>query len=213
MRTEDLIEALAMETPALPASTVARRLAAAAGIGAVAALVVLLPWLGMRPDLAQAVGGGFFWIKLAYPAALALAGAALADRYGRPDGKGGWRWALVAAPFLLLLALAVAAGVGESRPERMAAMMGQSWRVCAFHVLVLSAPAFAAVIWAFRRLAPTRMRLAGFAAGLLAGGVGATVYCLACTEATPQFVLIWYSFGVFACAGIGAALGPRLMRW
>lgn len=213
MRTEELIEALAMETPAQPASAVARRLAAAAASGALAAFVILVPWLGFRPDLAKAAGGGFFWIKLAYPLVLAIAGAALADRYGRPGATAGWRWALVAAPILVLAALAVAASTGENRAQRMAAMMGDSWRVCAFHVLVLAVPTFAAVVWAFRRFAPTRPRLAGFAAGLMAGGVGATVYCLACAEAAPQFVIVWYTLGVFGCAAIGAVLGPRLLRW
>jgi hypothetical protein len=213
VRTEDLIEALALHTPAQPAAAVPRRLAAAVGVGALAAFAVLLAWLGLRPDLAQAARGVFFWIKLAYPLALALAGAALVERYGRPDGQGGRRWLLVAAPVVVLALIALASSLGESPPRLMADWLGRSWRVCAFHVLALSAPAFAATLWAFRRLAPTRPRLAGFAAGLMAGGTGAAVYCLACAEATALFVVTWYSLGVFACAAIGALLGPRLLKW
>jgi hypothetical protein len=62
-------------------------------------------------------------------------------------------------------------------------------------------------------MAPTRLRLAGAAAGLLAGGVAATVYGLHCQEMTAAFVVTWYSLGVAASVAVGALLGPRLLRW
>lgn len=58
-----------------------------------------------------------------------------------------------------------------------------------------------------------RLVLAGFAAGLLAGGVGASVYALACDETGALFVVVWYSLGVLACGEVGALLGPPLLRW
>jgi hypothetical protein len=64
-----------------------------------------------------------------------------------------------------------------------------------------------------RQLAPTRLRLAGAGAGLLAGALGATVYGLHCPETGAAFVATWYSLGVATWAAIGAALGPRLLRW
>ena len=91
--------------------------------------------------------------------------------------------------------------------------MGDSWRVCPFLILAISAPAYLAVVWALRGMAPTRLRLAGGAAGLLAGGVGATVYGLHCREMSPAFVVTWYSLGVASCVAIGALTGPRLLRW
>lgn len=213
MRTEDLIDALAADTPPTPPAWMPMRLAAAAAGGGVIAFGVLLAWLGVRPDLAAATRDGFFWVKLAYPTLLAAAGGALIDRYGRPGASGRTRWLLVAAPVALLALVALAASLGAS-PERVRAdWLGHSWRVCALHILVLSTPVFVGLVWAFRRLAPTRLRLAGFAAGLTAGGIGGAVYCLACDETAALFVLTWYSFGVFACAAIGAVLGPRLLRW
>ena len=43
-------------------------------------------------------------------------------------------------------------------------------------------PVFVATLWAMKGLAPTRLALAGAAAGLLAGAVGAVVYTLHCPE-------------------------------
>jgi hypothetical protein len=213
MRTEDLIEALALETPPAPADLLVRRLAMAAGLGALATLAVLLAWLGLRPDLHLAVRGGFFWLKLAYSAAFALAGAALVDRYGRPGGQGRWRWLLVVGPIMVLALIAVAASHGQGMAGMRRDMMGHSWRLCPWRILALAIPTFAGALWSFRRLAPTRLGLAGFAAGLFAGGVSASVYGLACDEKTALFVVTWYTLGILACGGIGALLGPRLLRW
>lgn len=213
MRTEDLIDALAIETPPAPPALPMRRIGVAAGLGALAALVALLAWLGLRPDLHVAMRGGFFWLKLAYSASFALAGAALADRYARPGGQGRWRWLLVAAPIVILALIAAAASHGEDMAGMHRDMMGHSWNLCPWRILALAVPSFAAALWAFRRLAPTRLSLAGFAAGLFAGGISASVYCFACDENTALFVVTWYTLGILACGGVGALLGPRLLRW
>jgi hypothetical protein len=80
-------------------------------------------------------------------------------------------------------------------------------------VLALSMPALAASLWAVRGLAPTRPSLAGFAAGLLAGSVGAFGYSLSCPEASPAFVAVWYTLGIGLTGCLGAVLGPRVLRW
>jgi hypothetical protein len=80
-------------------------------------------------------------------------------------------------------------------------------------VLALSLPALAAALWAVRGLAPTRPRTAGFAAGLLAGSVGAIGYALSCAEASPAFVALWYTLGIALTGAVGAVLGPRVLRW
>jgi hypothetical protein len=213
VRTEDLIEALAAETPATPGGFVRRRIGLAALGGALAALAVLMMWLGPRPDLALAMGGVSFWIKLGYAATLAAAGGVLADRLARPGAGPGWRWLLAAAPVMILAVIATMASAGETPGQMHQAMMGHSSRLCPWRILALASPVFVAALWAFRRLAPTQLAQAGFAAGLLAGGVGASVYGLACDETAPLFVLVWYTAGIAACAGIGALLGPRLLRW
>ena len=91
--------------------------------------------------------------------------------------------------------------------------LGRSWTSCPWLVLMLSAPIFAGLLWSFRKLAPTRLHAAGAVAGLGAGAWAATIYCLHCPEVSAIFVLTWYSLGILLAAGIGALLGPRLLRW
>jgi hypothetical protein len=213
MRTDDLIDALSAEPPSRVRAGTMGRLTSAAAIGAIAAVAAVILWLGPRPDLHLAMRGGFFWIKLAYAASLAVSGLALVDRYGRPDGRGGWRWTLVFAPIVILAIIALAASASEDAQTIHRDWMGRSWSLCPVRILVLAVPTFLAALWAFRRWAPTRLALAGFAAGLWAGGVSAAAYCLACEESAALFVVTWYTLGVFACGGLGAVLGPRLLRW
>jgi hypothetical protein len=80
-------------------------------------------------------------------------------------------------------------------------------------VALISAPAFVASLWLMRRLAPTRPALAGAAAGLLASGLGATVYGFFCQETSAAFTAIWYTSAMLVWPAVGAILGPRLLRW
>ena len=77
----------------------------------------------------------------------------------------------------------------------------------------MSLPLFAAVFWALRQLAPTRLALAGAGAGLLAGAAGATVYAFHCTENAAPFIAIWYTVGIAVAALIGAGIGRWALRW
>ena len=211
MRTDELITALAADTPAAPAGFVARRIGLAALIGAVAAFAALAAWLGPRPDLALAVGQSSFWMKLGYALAFAWVGAVLVDRFGRPGARLGPSWLAVATPVASAASRSISRGL--TRAQMHHEMMGHSWRLCPWRIAAFAVPVFAAALWAFRRLAPTRLRLAGFAAGLFAGGVGASVYCVACDETSALFVVVWYTLGILACGAVGAVLGPRLLRW
>jgi hypothetical protein len=118
---------------------------------------------------------------------------------------------LVVAAIMVLLG--VIALLTAPAGGHVAAVLGHSWARCPVNVLLLSLPALAGALWALRGLAPTRPRGAGLAAGLLAGGVGALGYSLSCTELSPAFVAVWYSMGIALTGGLGAMLGPWLLRW
>jgi hypothetical protein len=77
----------------------------------------------------------------------------------------------------------------------------------------LSAPALFAALWALKGLAPTRLALAGAAAGLLSGALGALAYALHCPELAAPFLALWYSLGMLMPAAAGALLGRVLLRW
>ena len=55
--------------------------------------------------------------------------------------------------------------------------------------------------------------LAGAAAGLLAAGIGATLYATHCQSDSPLFVAVWYVIATAIVTAAGAILGSRLLRW
>ncbi|MDR6627517.1 anti-sigma-F factor NrsF [Caulobacter segnis] len=212
MRTDDLIDALAAD--GAPVRTPPRRLAAVAVAGALVALVLVLTWLHTRHDLMPAMRGGMFWMKAAYTAVLGLAGYLAIERLARPEGSGRRGWLLGGA----VLALFAAAGLIQAMvsPDIQATLhmlRGHSWHSCSRNILVLGLPMLALGLLAVRGMAPTRPVAAGFATGLFAGGVAATVYGLHCAENTFTFVALWYSLGVLLLAALGAVLGRWVLRW
>ena len=213
MTTDDLIATLAADTTPVPRSAVGRRLAIGIAAGAAVSLLFVALTLGFRPDLWLAMQGGRFWMKWGYTLSLSVAACFAVLRLARPDPGSLKRLWWIVVP---VAALAVI-GIGELRDTPrsgwLAMWLGQSWRVCPWLVLTMAMPVFIGLLWSFRRLAPTRLRAAGAAAGLAAGAVAATVYCLHCPEVSALFVLTWYSLGILLAAGIGAVLGPRLLRW
>jgi len=213
MQTHELIEALAADTGRVPATALERRLALAGAGGAAAALVLVLAWLKLRPDLGEAMGGGFFWIKALYTGALALAGVWATASLARPDDSPR---AAVLIAFALVAGFEIVALVQFASMDaqtRMAAMRGVSWQVCSRNIVILAAPMLAMSIVALRWMAPTRPMAAGFAAGAFSGGVAATVYGLHCPEATFVFVGLWYTLGVMVSGVVGAIAGRIALRW
>lgn len=213
MSTDELIDRLSQGLRPVSAGAAMRRLALAFGVGAVLASIGLLVLIGTRPDLAEAVRSGPFWMKAAYTAGLAAAGFFVVERVARPGGAGGKAWLLVAAVASLALLMGGIELLSAEPAERGPIWLGHSWRLCLPRIVGLSAPVFLAVVWAMRGLAPTHLRLAGFAAGIAAGAVGATVYGVSCVESTAAFMATWYTLGVLAVGVIGALAGPRLLRW
>jgi len=129
-----------------------------------------------------------------------------------PPDQGRLPAATIAA--MLAMAAIGAASLWAAPPgTRLAVLLGGSWSSCPWIVLALSLPALAATLHAMRGLAPTRPRAAGAAAGLLAGSIGAIGYALHCPEAALAFVATWYTAGIALAGALGAALGPRVLRW
>ena len=212
MKTADLIASLAAGAgPARPVP-VARRIAVASLAGAAIALAILIAWLGLRP-LHEAMRTASFWMKAVYTLALGVAGAIAVLRLARPGGRVGAAPLIIVAAMAVMGALAVVQISRTPDAELAALWLGHSWQGCSLRIIALAAPVFLAVIGVLRRLAPTRLALAGAAAGLLAGAVGATVYGLYCAETAAPFVVTWYSLGIGLCAGLGALLGARILRW
>lgn len=204
---------LAAGAGAVDAGAARRRFAAALGIGLLGSSLILVFLLGINRELAQIAGAPMFWIKLGYCAALAAAALAVAARVARPGARiGAWAAAL-AAPLLAMWLLALFALQGAAPVERETLIFGGTWLACPFNVAIVSLPIFAALLWAMKSLAPTRLALAGASAGLVAGAAGALVYALHCPELGAPFLGIWYPLGMLIPATAGAIVGPRFLRW
>ena len=146
VRTDDLIDQLAADPRAIPAGAVQRRFVGVAVAGALAALALLLVWLGTRHDLAQAMTGRMVWMKATYTALLGVAGFWALERLARPEGVP--KKALLFGA--LVLALFVGMGFGQwlaaDWEHRRMMMRGHSWTVCARNILMLALPGLAACL-------------------------------------------------------------------
>ncbi|MFD2143896.1 NrsF family protein [Ancylobacter oerskovii] len=64
-----------------------------------------------------------------------------------------------------------------------------------------------------KRGAPEHPAWAGAAGGALAGGLGAALYALHCTDDSPLFVLTWYGLAIGFMTVAGALIGRRTLSW
>ena len=212
MKTDELITMLASDAGAVAPRVWQPRYALALGAGLIGAGLLMVLLLGVRPDIADAVRLPMFWVKLAFPAALAAGALLAAVRLSRPGVAIGRAGAVLAAPVLAIWVLAALALLGAPQDHAML-VWGETWTACLVNIPLLSVPAFVAVFWVMKTLAPVRPALAGAAAGLLAGALSAIIYALHCPELAAPFIGIWYLLGMMIPAALGAAVGPRLLRW
>lgn len=213
MKTDELINLLASGEGPVDRHTLARRLCVALLGGALGALLLTVSLYGVRPDISEVARLPLFWAKAALPAALAALGLWLNQRLARPGIKGGVVWALLGLPLLLVWfggAIELAGAPADTRADL---ILGRTWRTCALNITLLSVPVFIAIFWALRGLAPTQLRQAGAAGGLLAGATATLAYCLHCPEMGIPFWGVWYVLGMLIPTVLGALLGPKLLRW
>lgn len=213
MNTDALIQSLSQTIKPVSRRAVARRIALGIVAGGIITVILIATGLGIRPDLDIAMRGYSFWVKWTYTLSLSIGALFMVGRLARPDVVGlRWLWLLL-IPIGLLAAIGAMEMAHVPPGEWLAMWLGHSWKKCPWLVLTLAAPIFAGLLWSFRKLAPTRLRMAGAAAGLAAGSCAATLYCLHCPEVSAIFVLTWYTLGIGLAAGVGALLGPRALRW
>lgn len=212
MKTEDLIKALTSDA-ASQAMPLRRAWWLALGAATVVAAIVFLIAIGPRPDFAAAAHTIRFLFKFVMTLLLVALAFALLQTLSRPDSdaRRPLFW-LVVAPVVLGAAVVI----------ELLAVPPQQWRTvwwgtnisaCLTFIPVIGIAPLALFLLALRHGAPTRPRLAGTIAGLLAGGVAATFYAAHCTDDSPLFVATWYSIAIAGLALLGMILGPRVARW
>jgi hypothetical protein len=213
MNTDALIERLTESVVPVRSLAVTRALLSGLGAGAIVSFVVMVAWLGIRPDLGAAMQTTAYWMKFFYTLALAGFGFWTVERLSRPGAQAGLQGLFDAMPVLLLAVVAYLQWSAAPVEEHRALMMGRSHTVCPWRIAILSLPIFASVFWSLQRLAPTKPVLAGAAAGLLAGAAGAFIYAFHCNESAAPFVALWYTVGIALVGVAGGLLGRFLLRW
>jgi hypothetical protein len=212
MKTEELIEVLsAGVSNRRPAPEPA--LYAAAALSVVVAGVALTLTMGLRPDFSAAVGDIRFLFKFVFTIAVGLSAFALVRRALNPVSSEKLPLGvLLVGPAILAVGVGVELLALPAAGWSMAAA-GKNGLLCLTVIPALGIVPLGLIIGALRRGAPTRPGLAGFCAGVLAGGIAATFYAANCTDDSPLFVATWYPIAIGALAVTGTLLGRRFARW
>ena len=211
MKTNELIDMLSTGPDAAPPS--ARVLLLPVLGGLLASTVIMMVLLGVRPNLLEELALPAFWAKLVFSLASAAAAWLAAKRLSAPGARTAALPFYLGAPVLVVW-LAAAAALFDATPDMRASLFwGSTWRYCPLLIALISLPVFAAALNVMRKRAPTRLRLAGAAAGFAAGAAAAAIYCLHCPELSIVFVGFWYLIGMLIPTALGALLGPRLLVW
>ena len=213
MKTDDLISMLATGANHELGRDPWRRLMLAIGFGTIGSTFLMMKAIPVNPALGTVMQLLEFWEKLGFAASIAAISLLLVLRLARPGVEAGKALQALVAPILAIWVLAGLAFAGAEPGQRFALFFGDTWKVCPFLITMLASPVFVASFWAMRDFAPTRLRLAGAAAGMFSGAVGAVVYCFHCPELEAPFIAFWYLLGILIPAAAGALIGPRLLRW
>lgn len=213
MKTDDMISMLAANVTPVDRGILARRYRWALLLGGLGSVLLMSMVYGIRPDMATMLVTPLFWAKLAFPTTMAAAALLATVRLSRPGMTVGRRWWFLAAPIAVVWIASAVMLLREPQPERLTMILGFTWRTCPLNITLLSIPTFIAVFWAMKGLAPTRLRIAGATAGLLASATATMAYCLHCPEMGVSFWAVWYLLGMLIPTALGALLGPKLLRW
>lgn len=212
MQTEDLINALKADTasrsmPVLRAWWIA--MAAATVLAAIAFFLLI----GPRPDFAAAAHTVRFLFKFVITLLLVVLAFTVLKTLSQPGRRETQALVrLAAVPVVLCLAVA-AELVAVPSQQWEAVWWGTNISICLTAIPAIGMAPLAVFLLALRHGAPTRPRLAGAMAGLLAGGLAAIFYAAHCTDDSPLFVVTWYSIAIAGLAFVGMILGPRIARW
>ena len=216
MNTDRLIDALSANLEPAHRGQFGKTLVLAMVTGGAAALGLMLATVGPRPDLGSTAHLEWLALKLVFALSVIGAGAPLLLRSTRPGLENATNWAVVFVPFFAAIAVAIATLPLVSPQAWRGMLLGArtvSSARCFICIPFFAAIPFSALICALRKGGPTRLKLCGAIAGIVAGGFGAAAYGLSCTSDAIPFIAIWYSTAIMLCGVIGAQFGPRLLRW
>ncbi|KSV64875.1 hypothetical protein N185_34375 [Sinorhizobium sp. GW3] len=213
MKTDDLINLLSTNLETVPRGKVRNTLLLAVALGAGAALCLTVLILGMPDEAFNSGSVGRRILGLLFMIGLVVAGTRFLIKAARPGPVR--RGPLIAIGLLFLgFFSATIAAFSISNPTIWSEMIfGPQWAACLVCVPLFAVAPFASLIWALRKEAPTSPIWTGAIAGLVAGALSAIAYIFHNPVDSIPFILLWFGGPILICALVGAALGPKLLRW
>ena len=216
MNTDRLIDLLSANLEPVGRVRFGKTLLLAVLGGCAAALILMLTTVGPRADLDSAAHLGWTAVKLLFAVSVIGMATPVLLRSMRPGLGEATHPGTVFLPFLAAIAAALAMLLFVT-PQTWGEMLRGATSVsplrCILCIVSFAVVPFAALVWALRQGAPTRLSLSGAIAGVVAGGLGAFAYAFNCTSDTIPFIAVCYGGAIGFCACIGAELGPLLLRW
>ena len=216
MNTDRLIDVLSADLEPVCHGQFGRTLILAMVMGGAAAFGLMLVTVGPRPDLHSTTHLKWLSMKLIFALSVIGTGVPFLIRSMRPGLENGTHWPVILFPFVATIVVAfvmLALGRPQTWREMLFGVSTFSPARCLLCITFFSAIPLAVLIWALRKGAPIRLRICGAIAGIVAGGLGAAAYGLACMSDTIPFIAIWYGAAIAICAVVGAQVGPSLLRW
>ena len=212
MKTEDLINALKADTVSR-SMPVSRAWWIAMAAATVLAAIVFFLLIGPRQDFAAAAHTVRFLFKFVITLLLVFSAFTVLKTLSQPGRRETQALLRLAAVPVVLCFAVTAELVAVPSQQWGAVWWGTNISICLTAIPAIGMAPLAVFLLALRHGAPTRPRLAGTMAGLLAGGLAATFYAAHCTDDSPLFVVTWYSIAIAGLAFVGMILGPRIARW
>ncbi len=211
MKTIDLIATLASGAGPAQRLLIGRNLMLVIVSSLIMCSAISLAVRGLVPEAMWT--GAALWTKLCFASALSVCGAFLMHGLAFPGRRAITAYRLAALVAFSMALIGIFSTLNIPPGARLPYLLGKTALICPWAIPLLSLPALGLLLHLMKRFAPTDLRSAGFAAGLLAGAIAAAGYALSCQEEAIGFVAVWYSLGILLAAGLGAFAGPRLLRW
>ena len=190
------------------------------GLG-VMTLGVGLAGLGVLGQLGNAVRAGYPVImtdpliaaKQIVPLMIVAAAVPLLIMLTRPETRLAGRIIPLLSSLIIMPLMMLAVLVPSTAETASRIIIGNSVVQCLITIPLLAMPILLAQIAMLRRGAVTKPLIAGWLAGLTAGGIAAAIYAMVCIEDNPGFYGLWYSIDILIAGCIGIAMGKFALKW
>ncbi|WAC72579.1 DUF1109 domain-containing protein [Roseateles sp. SL47] len=214
MKTQDLILHLVRDSRPVDRHAVSRQLNQALIVGLSGGALLLVVLFGFSSEMPDLLLTADFWLRLLFPLVVIVSAMQLLDRLARPGAAWRQAWLVTLLPIVAMVLGATAFLLATPPQLRLTLFPTEArWTSIVADIVLLSLPSLAATLHAMRQLAPTRLSLAGAGGGLLAGAQGALIYMLYGPDMPlPSWGLL-HGGAIFMTTALGAALGPRYLRW